>query len=290
MTMTIKRLIATSLLASSLALTSVPGHALESQAPVSQAEITFKDMLGKEWYFADVMTLVKQGIIGGYPDGTFGPAKTITFAEFLAISLKSVTKDIQGSPTGSHWAMGIYMTAIDKGIITGDEFGKSRDDLNAPISREDMALILIRLNELIQEESKQETSWTTVGDQIGVLNVGVYVKLLPKQVLNGAPFNMPGSLSLYGTGVKKSSIKAGQELEGVITVTLLRTGYGEWKTFYGSFSPLGELDPLTDVLNGVAPSKKSPNRLEKLKYSWTRDPDQYYTRYDRNAKAGFSLQ
>ena len=162
-----KKIITSAILLSALIGMSIPTYALITQDQVREVNtskmkvtVSFKDMKGSEWYYDDIMNLVNKGVMGGYPDGTFGPSKTITFAEFLAISLKSVEKDIQDNPTDSHWAMGVYNTAVDKGIITSHEFGKNTLDLNAPISREDMALILIRLNELVQKETKADTSTT----------------------------------------------------------------------------------------------------------------------------------
>jgi len=111
----------------------------------------------------------------------------------------------------------------------------------------------------------------------------------------GIPFNMPGTIqinktksSAYPDGVKKSTVKAGQELEGVFTVTLLRVGMGEWKIHYSSLQPLMSLNPLRDTMNGVAPSKKSKDRLTHFSYTWCKDDTEFYTRNDKNTKSRFS--
>lgn len=512
-----KRLFINVILICTIIVTSVPVCPLPIQVEATEAKISFNDMKGSEWYYADIMNLVSQGVIDGYPDGTFGPSKTITFAEFLAIALKSVEKDIQVSPADSHWAMGTYNTAVEKGIITNQEFGKSTSDLNAPISREDMALILIRLNELVQKETKADTSatqakipdfikisrnrqdyvlqayqkglisgkgngfdpkgkttraeasvvvlrlidpskrgniedivvgeldvhgrairttnlpknaswfpyivegipnwayeqtpfddnyfgpsrntnapegaskvamfpkdvhaspdaisrvmpdmydelnefmeaylnvdyrtidkkhyastltnltdirttslksekelkelfeiyadyiknskviiestfeilpestWVTIGDQVGVMNFSVYTKM--KTVQTNSIFNMPGTVQInkskstaYPNGVIKSTVKAGQELEGVFTVTLLRVGMGEWKIHYSSLQPLMSLNPLRDTMNGVAPSKKSKDRLTHFSYTWCKDDTEFYTRNAKDTKSRFTYE
>ncbi len=43
----------------------------------------FWDVRDGEWYVRYVVTAAQRGIIGGYPDGSFGPAKTVKTGEFL---------------------------------------------------------------------------------------------------------------------------------------------------------------------------------------------------------------
>ena len=137
-----------------------------------------------------------------------------------------------------------------------------------------------------------ETAWVTIGDQVGVVNFSAYVKMLPTQVAEGMVFDIPGSIQVYNTGVKKSSIKKGQELEGIVTFTLLRnSSTGEWKIHYSSMNALNQLNPPTDLLNGVAPGKKDPvAKDKKFNYTWIKDKTKFYSRYDRSVKSSNSYE
>ncbi|MBF8984912.1 S-layer homology domain-containing protein, partial [Lutibacter sp. B2] len=120
--------------------------------------VNISDIQG-HWGEKFIKDLISKGAINGYPDGTFKPNKTISFAEFLSISVRSVAgNDVQAPGANEHWASGVYQTAIDKGIIEPSEFKGSAESFSAPISREDMALILVRLNENIQGEQRVDAS------------------------------------------------------------------------------------------------------------------------------------
>lgn len=93
-----------------------------------------------------VQEAVKQGLITGYPDGSFRPDQPLTrkeMAALLANALKldateqAVTfKDTQGVGTS-------YIEAVRAaGLMTGDESGAFRP--NAAVSREELAAILVR--------------------------------------------------------------------------------------------------------------------------------------------------
>lgn len=114
--------------------------------------------IATHWDKANIQKLVDQKAINGYPDGSFRPNNTISFAEFLSIAVKATVKDIKAVPQGSHWATGVYQTAIEKGIITPQEFAGTAESFNAPITREDAALIMMRINEVVQGEQKADIS------------------------------------------------------------------------------------------------------------------------------------
>ena len=45
----------------------------------------FSDVKSSDWFAADVGDMTAEGLICGYPDGTFRPGRTITAAEFVSI-------------------------------------------------------------------------------------------------------------------------------------------------------------------------------------------------------------
>ena len=54
---------------------------------------SFRDVKEGQWFESFVRELSEEGIIGGYPDGTFQPDKALTRAE-LAKVIDEVLKDI----------------------------------------------------------------------------------------------------------------------------------------------------------------------------------------------------
>ena len=52
---------------------------------VSGVENIFSDVGVRDWFYAPVLKGYSMGIVGGYADGTFGPNKPITRAEFTKI-------------------------------------------------------------------------------------------------------------------------------------------------------------------------------------------------------------
>ena len=76
-----------------------------------------------------VQGLTEAGVINGYPDGTFRPARTLTRAEACAI----LTRMDNGMPFGTapyrdvaynHWAGGYINYCTDKGYVNGYGDGK----------------------------------------------------------------------------------------------------------------------------------------------------------------------
>ena len=68
----------------------------------SASAATFSDVTGTTTEGAAIYKLNSLGIIDGYPDGTFGPEKTITRAEFAKIAvymagLQAVANGMQGT-------------------------------------------------------------------------------------------------------------------------------------------------------------------------------------------------
>ncbi|HOK18279.1 MAG TPA: ABC transporter substrate-binding protein [Caldisericia bacterium] len=54
---------------------------------ISPATPTFKDVPTNHWAYKQVETAVKAGYLKGYPDGTFGPSRTITREEMAAVMI-----------------------------------------------------------------------------------------------------------------------------------------------------------------------------------------------------------
>ncbi|GEM_PF-316011 len=121
-----KRLAA--LAASVMLITSIAIPAVSNAA--------FSDVEDSNAYKTAITTLSKLKIINGYDDGTFGPKKDITRAEFTKIVVYvlgydelQTTIDQFEDLSLSHWANTYVKTAYDLGIINGyDDFTFGPDD------------------------------------------------------------------------------------------------------------------------------------------------------------------
>ena len=113
-----------------------------------QVEITktFPDVPADAWYADAVNTLASLGIINGYSNGTFGPNRPITRAEFTAIATRFATptngtvsfKDVDSG----NWAYSNIATASDYGWVNGYKGYFRPDD---SITRAEAAAIVNRM-------------------------------------------------------------------------------------------------------------------------------------------------
>ncbi len=117
--------------------------------------ISFPDVIQGQWFYENVMDLVNMGAINGYPDGTFKPNDTISYAEYLTILVKT-TKAGSGNYSvaeGGEWYDGVVDAAIESEIIGNVEI----KDYTAPISRAHAAKYTERAVQLVLGEKQEET-------------------------------------------------------------------------------------------------------------------------------------
>ena len=115
---------------------------------------SFSDVASNRWSHKSIMLCVQHGAIAGTktPDangvGEFNPTGTVTVGQFLAVLTRLVASDHIGGTAGEgeHWAMPNYNAAVTSGMIRKTDFTPS--ELNNPISREDMAFLLVKAAQL----------------------------------------------------------------------------------------------------------------------------------------------
>lgn len=98
----------------------------------------FTDTDPNRWYHISVSSLTSAGILAGYPDGTFGPDKPITRAEFASIAMRFVKASVPGgadrfSDIAESWAREEINAAAALGIVSGYPDGTFRPQ--QPITR-----------------------------------------------------------------------------------------------------------------------------------------------------------
>ncbi len=110
----------------------------------------FSDLPTAYWAYAEVMDLVNQGVLSGYPDGTFKPDQTVTRAEFTRYILGGL-KQSDDSLNGIHqfpdvlpdyWAYHNILLSADKGYVAGFPNGTFQPE--GEISGAELATILVK--------------------------------------------------------------------------------------------------------------------------------------------------
>lgn len=86
----------------------------------------FKDVTAQHWAFRYIETAVQNGMISGYPDGTFRPQRMVSRAEVatmlvktFGIRLEEEAPEIADLPPG-HWANEYVAAALTHGLMEGD--------------------------------------------------------------------------------------------------------------------------------------------------------------------------
>lgn len=113
---------------------------------------SFTDIAG-HWAERWMNEAIEQGLINGYPDGTFKPNHPITRAEFTVMLVGALQLDGTGATLTftdaaqiEAWAKQAVAIAVQSGIITGYDDGSFRP--NAQITRAEMAVMIARMMQL----------------------------------------------------------------------------------------------------------------------------------------------
>ncbi len=122
----------------------------------SAAAIAFPDVSDDYWAASQINLLSEQGVIVGYPDGTFKPDENVTRAEFAAMAIRALgqqhTKVAQPvnftDITEEHWAYEDIQKAVYFDLISNDKESETfrPDD---PVSRAES--IAVAVNALTTE-------------------------------------------------------------------------------------------------------------------------------------------
>jgi hypothetical protein len=121
---------------------------------------SFNDIDEKNPFYHEIMTLTKEGVIKGYPDGTFKPNQPLTRSQIAKLFVRALHLEI---PTNAHeWSSsftdvkqgtdlaGELAALVKAGILTNDS---SLFKQNAPLTRDEMASWLVRAFELKADDS-----------------------------------------------------------------------------------------------------------------------------------------
>lgn len=120
-----------------------------TEEAAEEIPVAFSDIPQDAPYKAAIDKLVKNGVLSGYPDGTFRPAGNLTRAEMCKmINLTFGYTDTEGAAgfpdlKEGEWYIPYVLAAQKAGYITGDAAGTFRPGDN--ISRQEVCVILCRI-------------------------------------------------------------------------------------------------------------------------------------------------
>ncbi len=80
----------------------------------AQSNQLFKDLKTNHWAYSNIKWGVSNGILNGYPDGTFKPNNEVTEAEFMKMLIATFAKDEVSASKGKNWADPFYNYAKNK--------------------------------------------------------------------------------------------------------------------------------------------------------------------------------
>lgn len=119
----------------------------DSRARYETTYCHFSDVAATRWSAKAIATMANANVITGYPDGTFGPARNVTRAEFATIAARFLSDPYDGynrfPDAAGHWAMADINRAAAAGWIKGDENGNFRP--NDAITRAEAVTLINRM-------------------------------------------------------------------------------------------------------------------------------------------------
>ncbi|MDD3350411.1 MAG: S-layer homology domain-containing protein, partial [Eubacteriales bacterium] len=153
--------------------------------------IKYTDLPAEHWAEPAVRMMSYEGILAGYPDGSFQPNGTVTYGEFIRMATTmthAVGSDSTADP-GRHWAQKYYECGLNCNYYTPYDITEAQ--LGQAIPRGDMALILAAL---MRSEIKTENygNYDTLMGKIndvtsGTKNDTAIIKSYATGALSGYP-------------------------------------------------------------------------------------------------------
>ncbi|MEW6182332.1 MAG: putative Ig domain-containing protein [Bacillota bacterium] len=174
------------------------GYTITVSSGVQPAPVVFADVRDS-WMVEAVSRLSEDGIISGYPDGTFRPNNTITRAEVASILSRALnlahgeTRELNFSdnPRIPEWVKGAVAAAVKEGLIAGypNADGTVAFEAGRTVSRTEMAVLTARiLEKKLGSINPAQLNFTDAGT-IPSWARNMVGKAVAKNVVGGYPDN-----------------------------------------------------------------------------------------------------
>ncbi|RAV19664.1 S-layer homology domain-containing protein [Paenibacillus contaminans] len=128
----------------------------------------YNDVNASYWAADTIRVLSARHIVNGNTETDFAPQKDITRAEFAALLVRALNLKRRSTSANfvdvaeTQWFAGEVATAKEAGLVYGKDDGKFAPD--QPITREEMAVMLVRAWELLSGSRKQAGNTEPIGD------------------------------------------------------------------------------------------------------------------------------
>lgn len=149
----------------------------------------FSDVPSDHWAVGFIEELSSKNVINGFPDGTFKPSDTLTYAQFIKLiisaSLEGVDYDLVSSDI-NHWAAPYIEVAQNYRVI---EKNIPVEKLDKPISRIEVVSILGRCDIEIRlhgQKSVDSLDFTDIGN-VSVSDNGMLRHAVANGIIGGYP-------------------------------------------------------------------------------------------------------
>ncbi len=136
---------------------------------IGAAKITrFSDVPRSYWGYETIMRMTEEGIFKGTTEpvngvAKFSPEDEMTRAEFITASLRATFTEASEITNDSKvWWRKYYYFALENGILIRGELDDGQ--LDKPMTREEMSMIMVRCVEEMGEKLSQRIKWNRIPD------------------------------------------------------------------------------------------------------------------------------
>ncbi|HUW64985.1 MAG TPA: S-layer homology domain-containing protein [Spirochaetia bacterium] len=212
--------------------------------PAGATPVRFTDVPASFWAAPAIGTLAGEGIVHGFPNGSFAPGNPVTRAQFAGMVDAALHLAPYDPPTPTfrdvprtYWGYGVIETAVQAGIIHGTGAGSFGPD--RPITRQDMAVILSNALQLTTVTQDLAGSPASFRDNTAIAGyaVGAVVAANRLQLMKGQPDGR------FEPGYNASRAQAAQVIYGLMNlapqaVSTLEAGLAQGIAIAAPPSPL----------------------------------------------------
>ncbi len=141
----------------------------ETETETEEEELIFSDVSESDWFYEPVRFLAEQGILQGFPDGSFRPGDSLTQAQLIKLMLRPYMPEETEEPAGSGWWMPYGEFGLREGILTVEDLSHLGDPADRLRTAELLSrLPLVPVSEEQPMEPDRETILGGIADLTGI--------------------------------------------------------------------------------------------------------------------------